>query len=180
MKRKFMSRYLDEKAKKAAPEAAERQEPNPKDEQGDAAERAPEANPAALGMAQDIYDDTEVCRALGVRRRVLVRARTEKSRGRDWLAKGLHVGMTKKWVEAQRKGASEGLRPIEPNDGIVTAKFIRRVANSKLAGVRIVASGLERVAWVHDANAMNLGDEFDCRWIGRQLHYVDALNREAY
>lgn len=128
----------------------------------------------------DIFDDTDVCRALGVRRRVLVRARTEKARGEAWDAKGAHAGMTRKWIEARKKGASEGLRPIEGVDGIVTVRFVRRVANAKLAGVRMIASGMERVAWVHDANAMNLGDEFDCRWIGKQLHYVDALNREAY
>lgn len=134
---------------------------------------------AQIGDA-DIFDDTDVCRVLGIRRRVLVRARTEKARGEAWDAKGAHAGMTRKWIEARKQGASEGIRPIEGTDGVVTVRFVRRVANAKLAGVRLIASGMERVAWVHDANAMNLGDEFDCRWIGKQLHYVDALNREAY
>jgi len=132
------------------------------------------------GNDGDIFDDTDVCRALGVRRRVLVRSRTERSRGDAWDAKETHAGMTRRWIEARSRGASEGLRPIEAGDGVVTVRFVRRIANAKAAGVRVVASGAERVAWVHDANAMNLGEEFDCRWIGKQLHYVDALNREAY
>ena len=197
MKRKFMARILEgtkkiaapaetetgsaaETAKGSAPEAA--QDAPHRAEGEDAKKTRGERTgreTAQIGY-MDIFDDTDVCRALGVRRRVLVRARTEKARGEAWDAKGAHAGMTRKWIEGRKKGASEGIRPIEGADGIVTVRFVRRVANAKLAGVRMIASGMERVAWVHDANAMNLGDEFDCRWIGKQLHYVDALNREAY
>jgi len=191
--RNFMKRYLDGTQKNAAP--AENQTEQPTGSAAGTAQDAQEGNAAndakkprgertgreaaQIGDA-DIFDDTDVCRVLGIRRRVLVRARTEKARGEAWDAKGAHAGMTRKWIEARKQGASEGIRPIEGKDGVVTVRFVRRVANAKLAGVRLIASGMERVAWVHDANAMNLGDEFDCRWIGKQLHYVDALNREAY
>ena len=189
MKRKFMARILEGTKKNAAPaetakgSASGAEQDAPHRAEGEDAKKT-RGERTGRETAQigdmDIFDDTDVCRALGVRRRVLVRARTEKARGDAWEAKGAHAGMTRKWIEGKKKGASEGLRPIEGVDGIVTVRFVRRVANAKMAGVRMIASGMERVAWVHDANAMNLGDEFDCRWIGKQLHYVDALNREAY
>ena len=191
MKRNFMQRYLGGAKKKSA-QAEDRltQENTAETAQGASEESATkdpdkkhgertERESVKSGDA-DIFDDTDVCRVLGLRRRVLVRARTERARGEAWDAKGTHAGMTRKWIEERKHGATEGIKPIEGSDGIVTVRFVRRVANAKLAGVRLIASGRERVAWVHDANAMCLGEEFDCRWIGKQLHYIDALNREAY
>lgn len=180
MKRNFMKRYLDGTHKKEAAPVESKKTAAQRPEEARPPENAEKPAAEAQGTDGDIFDDTDVCRVLGVRRRVLVRFRTERSRGEAWDANGTHAGMTRRWIEARKKGATEGLKPVERHDGIVTVRFVRRVANEKMAGVKLIASGKERIAWVHDANAMNLGEEFDCRWIGRQLHYVDALNREAY
>ncbi len=184
MKRNFMKRYLEKETKKTAAQAAG-QESSGKEGEKEAPQTDARANTAEQTEKQaveapEIYDDTDTCKALGLRRRALVRARKEKSRGRDWDAIGCHAGMTKSWIEGQRKGASEGLKPIAKGDGIVTVKFVRRFANAKIAGVRQLANGIERTAWVHDATRMNIGEEFDCRCIGKNLHYIDSLNTEAY
>ena len=41
-----------------------------------------------------IYDDTDTCRLLGLRKRIVVAARTEKTRGQDWAIEGEHAGMS--------------------------------------------------------------------------------------
>ena len=184
MKRNFMKRYLEKETQKTAVQAAGQESAGKEGEkvtpQKDAkANTAEEAEKHAV-EAPVIYDDTDTCKALGLRRRALVRARKEKSRGRDWDAIDSHAGMTKSWIERQRKRASEGLKPIAKGDGIVTVKFVRRFANAKIVGVRILANGKERTAWVHDTTRMSIGEEFDCKWIGRNLHYIDSLNTEAY
>ncbi len=184
MKRSFMKRYLEKETKKTAAQAAVQESSGKEGEkvaqQTDATVDASEQAEKKAVEVPEIYDDTDTCKALGLRRRALVRARKEKSRGRDWDAIGCHAGMTKNWIERQRKGASEGLKPIANGDGIVTVKFVRRFANAKIAGVRQLANGIERTAWVHDATRMNIGEEFDCRCIGKNLHYIDSLNTEAY
>lgn len=165
MKRKFMTKLLEkEEQKKPAPQA-----------QGEAG-----ASEESQTSMDDVFDDTDVCRALELRRRTLVKARKEKTRGTDWAARGLHVGMTREWLERQMQGASEGLAPITENDGVVTVQLTRRFANRQAAGVRVVATGTERIVWVHDTTYMTLGEQFDCRWHGKRLEYVDQLNPEKY
>ena len=184
MKRNFMKRFLEKVTQKNAAQAAVQESSGKEgekiDPQTDATANAAERAENQAVEAPVIYDDTDTCKVLGLRRRALVRARKEKSRGRDWDAIGCHAGMTKSWIERQRKGASDVLKPIAKGDGIVTVKFVRRFANAKIAGVRLLANGNERTAWVHDATRMNIGEEFDCKWIGRNLHYIDSLNTEAY
>ena len=126
-----------------------------------------------------VFDDTDVCRLLGVRRRVLVAARKKKTRGVDWDCVGQHAGMTEAWIRA-RGGDPSGLRPIEPGDGIVTVCACSRVANINVIVCFRVASGERAIVMVHDSRLIRIGDQFDCRNAGTKLYRDNALNPEVY
>lgn len=132
-----------------------------------------------LGFRRLVYDDTDVCRLLGVRRRVLVAARTQNARGVDWDCVGQHAGMTDAWIRA-RGGDPSGLTPIEPGDGIVTVTAASRVANVQVMVCFKVTGGSRAVVLVKDSRMIRLGDQFDCRYMGTKLYLDPSINPEVY
>ena len=199
MKRKFMERILEGTKKIAAPAETETGSAA-ETETGSAPGAAQDAPHRAEGedtkktrgertgreTAQigdmDIFDDTDVCRVLGLRRRELVRRRTADRRGIDWDVCGTHVGMTERWIKAwNAKADMKGLKPIRAGDGIVTVKIAGRVTNvdvvigNRIAdGTRVMVRGIGRAWYLH------LGDEMDCRMVGGMLTFDQELNRERY
>ncbi len=163
--------------------------------QGDAAQAAQKKAPAAqppklLGWWPEIYDDTDVCRVIGKRRRVLAEYRLLPwTCGEDWDIVGKHVGMTGKWIR-QIKGVSEaewtewaemnGLKRIERDDGIVTVEMKRRHPNRQMATVEPLASGEQVVCRVRDSQRIEIGQVFDCRIEGGRLVMKESLNTEAW
>ena len=81
------------------------------------------------------------------------------------------------WLEW---AAANGLKRIEPNDGIVTVELRQRYANAQVAGVSIVATGRMEVCRVRDSRMMTLGEQFDCRRSDGRLYLVESLNTERY
>lgn len=143
-------------------------------------ERTPSENAKKSPRAAPrVFDDTDVCRLLGVRRRVLARARTQSTRGIDWDCVGQHAGMTESWIRA-RGGDPSGLAPIEPGDGIVTVCAWSRVANINVIVCIRMSSGDRALVLVHDSRLIHIGDQFDCRNTGTKLYLDNALNPEVY
>ena len=162
--------------------------------QGEAAQAAQKKAPAAqppklLGWWPEIYDDTDVCRVLGWRRRKLDECRLPWTRGEEWEIVGMHVGMTGKWIR-QIKGVSEaewsewaernGLKRIERDDGIVTVEMKRRHPNRQMATVELLWSGDGVVCRVRDSQRIEIGQVFDCRMEGGRLVMKESLNTEAW
>ena len=157
---------------------------------GIARKKAPAAEPPKLiGMWAEIYDDTDVCRVLSMRKRRIVAMRKTAPRGEGWDVIGLHVGFTGEWIRkmaaVSKEGwlewaATNGLKRIEPNDGIVTVELRQRYANAQVAGVAIVATGRMEVCRVRDSRMMTLGEQFDCRRSDGRLYLVESLNTERY
>lgn len=162
--------------------------------QGEAAQAAQKKAPAAqppklLGWWPEIYDDTDVCRVLGWRRRKLAEWRLPWTRGEEWDVVGMHVGMTGKWIR-QIKGVSEaewtewaemnGLKRIERDDGIVTVEMKRRHPNRQMATVEPLASVEQVVCSVRDSQRIEIGQVFDCRMEGGRLVMKESLNSEAW
>lgn len=142
---------------------------------------------SAVGGEAEIYDDVSVCRALGVRRRVLAAARTLATRGADWDALDEHAGMTRGWIG--RKGAEMNvtvdwgsLRRIEGGDGVVSVRLIGFHSNPCVCIVEVVATqkrGFARVRNIYDYPTYP-GECFDCRRIGGNLEWVANLNEVKY
>ena len=131
--------------------------------------------------ASKIYDDTNVCQALGLRRRILVQKRTAASRGRDWGCVGEHAGMTEGWIRRWNAKADIGrMKPIELGDGITTVKVVGHVTNSGVILAAKVSDGTRVMVRVLDARYLHRGDEMDCRTLGGLLTYAPELNRERY
>ena len=162
--------------------------------QGEAAPAAQKKAPAAqppkmLGWWPEIYDDTDVCRVVGWRRRKLVEYRLPWTGGEEWDVVGMHVGMTGKWIR-QIKGVSEdewtewaernGLKRIERDDGIVTVEMKRRHPNRQMATVEPLASVEQVVCRVRDSQRIEIGQVFDCRMEGGRLVMKESLNTEAW
>lgn len=163
--------------------------------QGEAAQAAQKKAPAAqppklLGWWPEIYDDTDVCRVIGKRRRVLAEYRLLPwTCGEDWDIVGKHVGMTGKWIR-QIKGVSEaewpewaemnGMKRIERDDGIVTVEMKRRHPNRQMATVEPLASVEQVVCRVRDSQRIEIGQVFDCKMEGGRLVRKESLNTEAW
>lgn len=162
--------------------------------QGEAAPAAQKKAPAAqppkmLGWWPEIYDDTDVCRVVGWRRRKLAEWRLPWTGGEEWDVVGMHVGMTGKWIR-QIKGVSEaewsewaemnGLKRIERDDGIVTVEMKRRHPNRQMATVEPLASVEQVVCRVRDSQRIEIGQVFDCRMEGGRLVMKESLNTEAW
>lgn len=163
--------------------------------QGEAAQAAQKKAPAAqppklIGWWPEIYDDTDVCRVFGWRRRKLAEYRLLPwTGGEEWDVVGMHVGMTGKWIR-QIKGVSEaewpewaernGLKRIERDDGIVTVKMKRRHPNRQMATVEPLASVEQVVCRVRDSGRIEIGQVFDCRMEGGRLVMKESLNTEAW
>lgn len=162
--------------------------------QGEAALAAQKKAPAAqppklLGWWPEIYDDTDVCRVVGWRRRKLAEYRLPWTGGEEWDVVGMHVGMTGKWIR-QIKGVSEaewpqwaewnGLKRIKRDDGIVTVEMKRRHPNRQMATVEPLASVEQVVCRVRDSQRIEIGQVFDCRIEGGRLVMKESLNTEAW
>lgn len=162
--------------------------------QGEAAQAAQKKAPAAqppklLGWWPEIYDDTDVCRVVGWRRKKLAESRLPWTRGEEWEIVGLHVGMTGKWLR-QIKGVPEaewhqwaeknGLKRIGREDGIVTVEMKRRHPNRQMATVEPQASVEHVVCRVRDSHRLVIGQVFDCRMEGGRLVMKESLNPEAW
>ena len=145
--------------------------------------------PKLLGWWPEIYDDTDVCRVVGWRRRKLAEYRLPRTGGEEWDVVGMHVGMTGKWIR-EIKGMSEdewpewaernGLKRIERDDGIVTVEMKRRHPNRQMATVEPLASVEQVVCRVRDSRRIEIGQVFDCRMEGGRLVMKESLNTEAW
>ena len=132
-------------------------------------------------MEDAVYDDTDVCRVLGIRRRILVQHRTAASRGKDWECAGEHAGMKEGWIRRwNAKADIESMKPIEEGDGITTVKVAGHVPNRETVLAVKVSDGARVIARVPDAQLLHRGDEMDCRMQGGMLTYAPELNRERY
>ena len=162
--------------------------------QGEAAQAAQKKDTAAqppklLGWWPEIYDDTDVCRVVGWRRRKLAEYRLPWTGGEEWDVVGKHVGMTGKWIR-EVKGVSEaewpewaernGLKRIERDDGIVTVVMKRRHPNLQMATVEPLGAVGQVVCRVRDSHRLEIGQVFDCRMEGGRLVMKESLNTEAW
>jgi len=141
----------------------------------------PLPNGVDVGRKRAVYDDTDVCALMGLRRRILVQARTRRARGTDWDAVGAHVGMTAAWVARMRPDADlTRLDPIMAGDGIVTVEVAAHCQNVQVAICRRVADGAKELVRVRDSRHLHIGDQFDAEWIGTMLQRSERLNPERY
>ena len=164
--------------------------------QGEAAPAAQKKAPAAepqklLDWWPEIYDDTDVCRVLGWRKRKLGEYRELPwTRGEDWDVVGGHVGMTGRFMREctcqyeydawQRLADKNGLKRIEPDDGIWTVKMVRRNPNLQMATVEVIATGEQKPCRVRDARRIAIGEVFDCRMEDGRLVMSEGLNTEVW
>ena len=129
-----------------------------------------------------IFDDTDVCRELGLLRRVLVRERARGVRGVDWDCVDGHAGMTVGWIRRwNAKADTSRMKPVAQGDGIVTVRIVGRVTNADVVAAERVCDGTRvMVRGVGSAWYLHIGDEMDCRMIGGMLTFEQGLNRERY
>lgn len=154
-----------------------------------AEKKTPAAQPMKmLGWYPEIYDDTDVCRVLGLRRKELAEVR-KTERGECWNVVGMHAGMSAKWIrwkagvgeeEWPAWSAGKELKRIEPDDGIVTVALLRRHPNSQMVNVWLLANGEFELCKVRDSRMMKLGQQFDCRRVDGRLYLVESLNTERW
>lgn len=191
---------IEQKGAKNAPASSPKKDP-PTDgaegvARGEAAQRPEKKAPAAepqklLDWWPEIYDDTDVCRVLGWRKRKLGEYRELPwTRGEDWDVVGGHVGMTGRFMREctcqyeyeawQRLADENGLKRIEPADGIWTVKMVRRNPNLQMATVEVIATGELKPCRVRDARRIAIGEVFDCRMEGGRLVMSEGLNTEMW
>ena len=160
---------------------------------GTCAERMEEHAPSSKGMPKQeavnqrpahatIFDDTDVCRALGLLKREVVKRRTAERRGMDWDVVDGHAGMTAAWIRGWNANADlRCLKPVQPGDGIVTVRVTGRVINGDLVQAERVADGTRvTVRGIRNAWYLHVGDEMDCRMQGGMLAFDTELNKERY
>ena len=86
----------------------------------------------ALKREVGIFTDKSVCQVLGIRRRILAKARTLDSRGRNWDSVGQEVGMTWAWIKkyAAEHGISVDVSKteLEPVSGDYVS--VRHISNT--------------------------------------------------
>lgn len=137
----------------------------------------------------EIYDDNDVARLLGIKRRVIVAARKKTNRGEDWDCVDMHAGMTRRWIDAYAlehgivpRYAEMCIKPIEKNDGVVTVVLIGTHPNPTKCTVELVATGEREFANVRDLyrHPIHLRECFQCRRIEMTLNWVAQLNEVAY
>lgn len=128
-----------------------------------------------------IYDDTDTCRLLGLRKRIVVAARTEKTRGQDWAIEGEHAGMSEDWILNKNPAAKiDSVQPILPGDGITTVRIIGRSTNGQIMIAQKVSDGERVMVRVRDSSMHFVGDQMDTRRIGHMLQFMQELNPENY
>ena len=189
---------IEQKGAKNTPASSPKKDP-PTDgaegsARGEAAQRPEKKAPAAepqklLGWWPEIYDDTDVCRVLGWRKMKLMEYRIGWVWGAVFDRVGMHIGTTGKCLR-QLKGVPDedwprwaeenGLKRIEPGDGIWTVRMVRRNPNLQMATVGVIATGEQKPCRVRDARRIAIGEVFDCRMEGGRLVMAEGLNTEVW
>ena len=189
---------IEQKGAKNTPASSPKKDP-PTDgaegvARGEAAQRPEKKAPAAepqkqLGWWPEIYDDTDVCRVLGWRKRKLIEYRLGWLWGAVFDSVGMHIGTTGKCLR-ELKGVPEedwprwaeenGLKRIERDDGIWTVRMERRNPNHQMATVDVIATGEQKPCRVRDARRIAIGEVFDCRMEGGRLVMAEGLNTEVW
>lgn len=147
------------------------------------------AEQKVVGWWPEIYDDTDVCRVLGWRKRKLM----EYWMGWVWGAVfdrvGMHIGTTGHCLRQLKNVPDEdwprwaeenGLKRIERDDGIWTVRMVRRNPNLQMATVEVIATGELKPCRVRDARRIAIGEVFDCRMEGGRLVMAEGLNTEVW
>ncbi|MBR3223397.1 MAG: hypothetical protein IKF72_14355 [Kiritimatiellae bacterium] len=126
----------------------------------DRGESCADVGQSAIDVGQSammcIYTDLSVCKALGIRRRVLAEARTAATREADWNAVGEEVGMTGRWVAdfAREIGVKFEFDRLEAVTGrYVSVRLVGTTPNKCLVQVELEATKKREFARVR--NIMN-------------------------
>ena len=136
-----------------------------------------------------IYTDLSVCRALGIKRRVLAEARTAATRGQDWDAVGDEVGMTQLWVAdfAKELGISPDFNRLEPVSGrYVSVRLVGTTPNKCLVQVELEATKAREFARTRNImdHPIHYREVFCCERINLptdvHLEWVAAPNEVKY
>lgn len=136
-----------------------------------------------------IYTDLSVCRALGIRRRVLAEARTAATRGADWNAVGEEVGMTGRWVAdfAQEIGVEFEFDRLEAVTGrYVSVRLVGTTPNRCLVQVELEATKAREFARTRNImdHPIHYREVFCCERINLptdvHLEWVAAPNEVKY
>lgn len=136
-----------------------------------------------------IYTDLSVCRALGIKRRVLAEARTAATRGQDWDAVGDEVGMTHQWVVdfAKELGIASDFDRLEPVSGrYVSVRLVGTTPNRCLVQVELEATRTREFARVRNImdHPIHYREVFCCERISlptdQHLEWVAAPNEMKY
>ncbi|MBQ3290151.1 MAG: hypothetical protein IJH50_12120, partial [Kiritimatiellae bacterium] len=136
-----------------------------------------------------IYTDLSVCRALGIKRRVLAEARTAATRGQDWDAVGDEVGMTHQWVAdfAKELGISPDFNRLEPVSGrYVSVRLVGTTPNRCLVQVELEATKAREFARTRNImdHPIHYREVFCCERINLptdvHLEWVAAPNEVKY
>ena len=136
-----------------------------------------------------LYTDLSVCRALGIKRRVLAEARTAATRGQDWDAVGDEVGMTHQWVAdfAKELGISPDFDRLEPVSGrYVSVRLVGTTPNKCLVQVELEATRTREFARTRNImdHPIHYREVFCCERISlptdQHLEWVAAPNEMNY
>lgn len=161
----------------------------------DAASCAPGATG---GSVPEIYADNDVVKLFapltGLQRYKLEITRKSNNKGLAWDSVGKHVGMTKDWVWkyalANKVSVHQvaALKTVQPGDGVVSCKVVGTFPNMEKVSVKVIATGEMAIATVPpidrpsmiDGHMMSLGEVFDARYFGADLHWTRDLNDCIY
>ena len=136
-----------------------------------------------------IYTDLSVCRALGIKRRVLAEARTAATRGADWDAVGDEVGMTHQWVAdfAKELGSAPDFDRLEPVSGrYVSVRLVGTTPNKCLVQAELEATRTREFARTRNImdHPIHYREVFCCERINLptdvHLEWVAAPNEVKY
>ena len=155
--------------------------------QGTSQKGAPPVQEQLPRAPMPIYSDCDVCRIMGLRRRVLVAARTKKTRGIDWDVVGHQAGMTAAWITKTQPSIAAGLKAIKtvsPENNVWTLTVQSQTRNRQVLLVRDT-DGNPDLAHVPDGTLFHPGDQFNAvpenAGIGlRRLVWTSRVNPEKY
>lgn len=111
--------------------------------------------------ATALFADASVCRALGVRRRALDKARRAETQTADWGFAKDEVGMSEAWCNAHGLDTAS----LERATGASGATFrsVRPVPNPAIVMARRLSDGTLFPVWVADASRFRPGMLFEAR-----------------
>ena len=156
------------------------------------------ASRSSGGVVPEIYSDNDVVKLFapltGLQRYKLEIARKSNNKGLAWDAVGKHVGMTKDWVwkyALENKVSIHqvaALKTVQPDDGVISCKVVGTFPNMEKVSVKVIATGEMAIATVPtidrpsmiDGHMMSLGEIFDARYFGADLHWTRDLNDCIY